>query len=32
MNEFRRRRIGRTRLSVTELGLGCAMLGGSRAR
>ncbi|HZT87924.1 MAG TPA: aldo/keto reductase [Stellaceae bacterium] len=30
MAEFARRRIGRTQLSVTELGLGCATLGGSR--
>jgi D-threo-aldose 1-dehydrogenase len=30
MAEFARRQIGRTRLSVTELGLGCATLGGSR--
>ena len=30
MTEFRRRQIGRTRLRVTELGLGCATLGGSR--
>ncbi|HEX3883261.1 MAG TPA: aldo/keto reductase [Stellaceae bacterium] len=30
MAEFSRRRIGRTGLEVTELGLGCATLGGSR--
>jgi D-threo-aldose 1-dehydrogenase len=30
MAEFARRRIGRTKLDVTELGLGCATLGGSR--
>jgi len=30
MTEFRRREIGRTGLQVTELGLGCATLGGSR--
>jgi D-threo-aldose 1-dehydrogenase len=30
MAEFRRREIGRTGLHVTELGLGCATLGGSR--
>jgi D-threo-aldose 1-dehydrogenase len=30
MAEFAKRRIGRTRLAVTELGLGCATLGGSR--
>ena len=30
MSEFPRRRIGRTGLSVTELGLGCATLGGSQ--
>jgi D-threo-aldose 1-dehydrogenase len=30
MAEFARRRIGRTKLQVTELGLGCATLGGSR--
>ncbi|HEX3864345.1 MAG TPA: aldo/keto reductase [Stellaceae bacterium] len=30
MPEFRKRRIGRTTLAVTELGLGCATLGGSR--
>jgi D-threo-aldose 1-dehydrogenase len=30
MVEFARRRIGRTKLEVTELGLGCATLGGSR--
>jgi D-threo-aldose 1-dehydrogenase len=30
MAEFRKRRIGRTALEVTELGLGCATLGGSR--
>jgi len=30
MSEFSRRRIGRTALRVTELGLGCATLGGSR--
>jgi D-threo-aldose 1-dehydrogenase len=30
MAEFRRREIGRTGLQVTELGLGCATLGGSR--
>src|SRR5690349_23006406 len=30
MSEFPRRQIGRTELSVTELGLGCATLGGSQ--
>jgi len=30
MTEFKRRQIGRTGLRVTELGLGCATLGGSR--
>src|SRR5580704_17026662 len=30
MAEFATRQIGRTKLSVTELGLGCATLGGSR--
>lgn len=30
MAEFARRQIGRTKLQVTELGLGCATLGGSR--
>ncbi|HWD57517.1 MAG TPA: aldo/keto reductase [Stellaceae bacterium] len=30
MAEFAKRRIGRTGLQVTELGLGCATLGGSR--
>jgi D-threo-aldose 1-dehydrogenase len=30
MTEFARRQIGRTGLQVTELGLGCATLGGSR--
>jgi D-threo-aldose 1-dehydrogenase len=30
MVEFARRRIGNTKLQVTELGLGCATLGGSR--
>jgi len=30
MAEFAKRRIGRTKLQVTELGLGCATLGGSR--
>ena len=30
MTEFAKRRIGRTKLQVTELGLGCATLGGSR--
>ena len=30
MAEFARRQVGRTGLSVTELGLGCATLGGSR--
>jgi D-threo-aldose 1-dehydrogenase len=30
MAEFAKRRIGRTSLEVTELGLGCATLGGSR--
>lgn len=30
MTEFARRRIGRTDLAVSELGLGCATLGGSR--
>ena len=30
MSEFPRRQIGRTDLSVTELGLGCATLGGSQ--
>ena len=30
MAEFARRQVGRTRLQVTELGLGCATLGGSR--
>ena len=30
MSEFRKRQIGRTGLYVTELGLGCATLGGSR--
>src|ERR1700694_2555143 len=30
MVEFARRQIGRTGLRVTELGLGCATLGGSR--
>jgi D-threo-aldose 1-dehydrogenase len=30
MAEFAKRRIGRTTLQVTELGLGCATLGGSR--
>ena len=30
MAEFAKRQIGRTRLQVTELGLGCATLGGSR--
>jgi D-threo-aldose 1-dehydrogenase len=30
MSEFARRQIGRTKLKVTELGLGCATLGGSR--
>src|SRR5580658_4814321 len=30
MAQFARRRIGRSRLEVTELGLGCATLGGSR--
>src|SRR5215470_10740884 len=30
MSEFPRRQIGCTRLSVTELGLGCATLGGSQ--
>jgi D-threo-aldose 1-dehydrogenase len=30
MAEFAKRRIGRTTLEVTELGLGCATLGGSR--
>ncbi len=30
MTEFARRQIGRTKLQVTELGLGCATLGGSR--
>ena len=30
MTEFPRRQIGRTSLRVTELGLGCATLGGSR--
>ena len=30
MAEFAKRPIGRTRLQVTELGLGCATLGGSR--
>src|ERR1700746_4086332 len=30
MNAFEKRRIGRTSLEVTVLGLGCATLGGSR--
>jgi len=30
MTEFAKRRIGRTKLQVTEFGLGCATLGGSR--
>jgi D-threo-aldose 1-dehydrogenase len=30
MAEFAKRRVGRTKLHVTELGLGCATLGGSR--
>src|SRR6266851_6205041 len=30
MADFPKRRIGRTSLEVTELGLGCATLGGSR--
>jgi D-threo-aldose 1-dehydrogenase len=30
MAEYARRQIGRTKLQVTELGLGCATLGGSR--
>jgi aryl-alcohol dehydrogenase-like predicted oxidoreductase len=30
MTEFPRRQIGRTALLVTELGLGCATLGGSQ--
>ena len=30
MSEVPRRQIGRTELSVTELGLGCATLGGSQ--
>src|SRR5258706_4398876 len=30
MTDFPRRRIGRTALEVTELGLGCATLGGTR--
>ena len=30
MAEFAGRQIGRTKLQVTELGLGCATLGGSR--
>src|ERR1700690_4561173 len=30
MVEFAKRQIGRTKLRVTELGLGCATLGGSR--
>src|SRR5258708_3377889 len=30
MAEFAKRQIGRTKLRVTELGLGCATLGGSR--
>jgi hypothetical protein len=30
MTEFRRRQIGHTGLWVTELGLGCATLGGSQ--
>src|SRR5581483_4892085 len=30
MSRFQKRRIGRTGLEVTELGLGCATLGGSR--
>src|SRR5579872_5113917 len=30
MAQFAKRRIGRTGLQVTELGLGCATLGGSR--
>ena len=30
MTEFPQRQIGRTRLRVTELGLGCATLGGSQ--
>jgi D-threo-aldose 1-dehydrogenase len=30
MTEFAQRQIGRTKLKVTELGLGCATLGGSR--
>jgi D-threo-aldose 1-dehydrogenase len=30
MAEFARRQVGRTKLQVTELGLGCATLGGSR--
>ena len=30
MAEFARRQVGRTKLRVTELGLGCATLGGSR--
>ena len=30
MAEFARRKIGRTKLEVTQLGLGCATLGGSR--
>ena len=30
MAEFARRQVGRTGLEVTELGLGCATLGGSR--
>src|SRR5665213_3177178 len=30
MAEFARRQIGRTGLKITELGLGCATLGGSR--
>jgi D-threo-aldose 1-dehydrogenase len=30
MAEFAKRQIGRTKLQVTELGLGCATLGGSR--
>ena len=30
MTEFPQRQIGRTALRVTELGLGCATLGGSQ--
>ena len=32
MTEFRRRQIGHTGLRVSELGLGCATLGGSQIR